>query len=161
MAQVRVGKHRGKTFEEVAQQDRSYCSWVFRERDLSRDLKRLQQYLHKEHGGIVCIGKHKNKFFNDVLQQDRDYCEWVVNLKNPGAFQDFVEYLKKHLEDDDEPAAKKAKIDVCKICFDRPVNSVFVPCGHICACFPCAARAEDKGCPICKNMCFVVKTFVS
>ena len=161
MAQVRVGKHSGKTFEEVAQQDRSYCSWVFRERGLSRDLKRLQKYLQNEHGGIVCIGKHKNKFFNDVLQQDRDYCEWVVNLEPPGAFRDFAEYLKQHLEDEGGPALKKQKTDVCKICFDRPLNSVFVPCGHIAACVSCAVRVESQGCPICKKDCFVVQTFVA
>lgn len=49
----------------------------------------------------------------------------------------------------------------CKICFDRPINSVFFPCGHRFACLDCARDWMSKGnlayggnlrCPVCRNM---------
>ncbi|AXU41708.1 IAP-3 [Spodoptera eridania nucleopolyhedrovirus] len=38
---------------------------------------------------------------------------------------------------------------MCKICFDRPRNMCFVPCGHVIACEKCALII--KNCPMCRN----------
>eukprot|EP00092_Neocalanus_flemingeri_P036167 GFUD01039378.1.p1 GENE.GFUD01039378.1~~GFUD01039378.1.p1 ORF type:complete len:290 (-),score=34.94 GFUD01039378.1:51-920(-) len=43
----------------------------------------------------------------------------------------------------------------CKICFDSPVNTVLLPCGHACCCQDCSVRLKfatwDSKCPICRN----------
>ena len=37
---------------------------------------------------------------------------------------------------------------VCKICLERPMDCVFLECGHMATCSQCAARCEE--CPICR-----------
>eukprot|EP00092_Neocalanus_flemingeri_P011981 GFUD01012916.1.p1 GENE.GFUD01012916.1~~GFUD01012916.1.p1 ORF type:complete len:283 (-),score=46.76 GFUD01012916.1:55-903(-) len=43
----------------------------------------------------------------------------------------------------------------CKICFDSPVNTVLLPCGHACCCQDCSVKLKfatwDSKCPICRN----------
>jgi len=53
-----------------------------------------------------------------------------------------------------EDAKYQVKLE-CKICFDSPVNTVFLPCGHACCCQDCSVRLKfatwDSKCPICRN----------
>lgn len=52
----------------------------------------------------------------------------------------------------------------CKICYDSKVDTVFIPCGHMCACHACAVNVLtkfQKQCPICKTVVSnVVKTYI-
>lgn len=43
---------------------------------------------------------------------------------------------------------------LCVICFSKPPNSVFMPCGHGCVCDECALEIfDDKGiCPMCREV---------
>lgn len=46
----------------------------------------------------------------------------------------------------------------CTLCVSRPMDVVFLPCRHICACFVCAPKCNT--CPLCrsditKNMRFI------
>ena len=68
---LRAGKHRGKTFENVAAEDRGYCSWVLREQPSG--FSRFAKYLRSRHGGIVNVGRYRHKFFKDVAAEDEDY----------------------------------------------------------------------------------------
>lgn len=45
----------------------------------------------------------------------------------------------------------------CKICFDRKLEVMFIPCGHIIACIQCAITLI--GCPVCRES-FSVSKFV-
>ena len=56
---LKLGKHLGKSFEEVASHDRSYCAWVLREKILVAGLRKFRAHLLSTHGGFVRIGKHK------------------------------------------------------------------------------------------------------
>ena len=108
------------------------------------------------------MGRHKGMFFDELLSSEPDYCSWVANLKEPGAgFNKFIVWLQKHFEppqeEDAEPPSKKHKTDECKICYDKLIDSVFVPCGHVLACMTCATSVEQ--CPICKSQCVAFKTF--
>ncbi|XP_075294562.1 baculoviral IAP repeat-containing protein 7 isoform X2 [Opisthocomus hoazin] len=49
---------------------------------------------------------------------------------------------------------------MCKVCMDRDVSVVFVPCGHLVACGECALNL--RLCPICRAVIRgIVKTFMS
>jgi len=37
---------------------------------------------------------------------------------------------------------------MCKICYERKLECVFVPCGHFMCCYPCAERVTQ--CPVCR-----------
>ena len=112
----------------------------------------------------IHIGKHKGKFFDEVLQQDEDYCSWVKSLSgDPGAFGAFIEYLHGKEREQEVNAPQKRRREqeeeTCKICYNGPINSVLVPCGHFFACMRCAERLVSS-CPICKHeICHVQKTF--
>lgn len=36
----------------------------------------------------------------------------------------------------------------CKVCMDKPVSMLFIPCGHLVVCSECAASLRH--CPICR-----------
>lgn len=49
---------------------------------------------------------------------------------------------------------------LCKVCLDKDVNTVFLPCGHLVTCQDCAPRLRD--CPVCRTYIRgTVKTFLS
>ena len=49
---------------------------------------------------------------------------------------------------------------LCRICYDREANIVFVPCGHLATCGNCASAFRD--CPVCRApIQHAVKTFMS
>ncbi|XP_059150223.1 death-associated inhibitor of apoptosis 2-like isoform X2 [Physella acuta] len=49
---------------------------------------------------------------------------------------------------------------VCKICMDKEVAVVFLPCGHLASCADCASAMRD--CPICRvNVRGIVRAFMS
>ena len=75
MSVLRLGKHRGRSFDEITRLDRPYCAWVLRVKPDS--FQRFHKYLRKTHGGILEVGRHKGMFFNEVLELEADYCVWV------------------------------------------------------------------------------------
>ena len=49
---------------------------------------------------------------------------------------------------------------LCRICYDREANIVFVPCGHLATCGNCASAFRD--CPVCRApIQQAVKTFMA
>ena len=167
---LRRGKHRGKRFEDVAAIDRGYCAWVLREKALP--LHSFYRYLIKAHGGILNVGKQKGRYFDEVLEGAPEYCEWALNLKEPHeTLHLFIDYLRVHAkkesapcEPPQEPPEKKPKTDekLCVVCFDRPIDTVFVPCGHLAACMPCGSKFDNRPCPLCKTLvAMVLKTYVA
>lgn len=49
------------------------------------------------------------------------------------------------IEDKAEPGMQ------CVICLDQPIDTLFEPCNHICACGPCAAQITTN-CPMCRAL---------
>ena len=52
----------------------------------------------------------------------------------------------------------------CKICFDAPINTVLLPCGHLCVCLECSKRlvGSSRVCPICRTKIRkVVRTYAA
>ena len=39
---------------------------------------------------------------------------------------------------------------ICKVCYDKPVDTIFINCGHVCVCFSCATALKKKECPMCR-----------
>ena len=44
-------------------------------------------------------------------------------------------------------------VGLCSVCWERPRNCVFLPCGHIQCCFDCGVNiyVHGKGCPVCRK----------
>lgn len=60
-----------------------------------------------------------------------------------------------------EPASSKEGMDLkglCKVCMDKKVETVFIPCGHRVVCVECSRRLQN--CCLCrKKITLVVKTW--
>ena len=166
----RLGKHRGKRFDDVAARDRGYCAWVLRERALP--LHSFYRYLINVHGGILTVGKHKGRFFDEVLEGAPAYCDWALSLDDPSdSLQLFIDYLGIHYKKEAAPRRpslespqKKTRTEerLCVICFDRQIDAAFAPCGHLASCLPCGSAFDGRPCPICKKrVVFVLKIYVA
>ena len=158
---LRVGKHKGKRFEDVADLDRGYCAWVLREKAVP--LNSFYRYLVRAHGGILQVGRHKGRFFNEVVSEAPDYCDWALCLTDPSeTLQLFIDYARVHRQA--EPPVKKAKggEQMCVVCFDGSIHAAFVPCGHLVCCLACAQKLDGRPCPICKHLVeMVLKTYAA
>ena len=39
----------------------------------------------------------------------------------------------------------------CKVCMDREIDTVFIPCGHLCTCAVCYEINALTECPLCRR----------
>ncbi len=53
------------------------------------------------------------------------------------------------------------RLGMCTVCYGRPCNSVFVPCGHISMCILCATKDDNSRCPICRTRGNSYKIYLS
>merc|ERR1712196_298340 len=105
-----VGKHRGRTFLDVKDNEPAYCSWVLQLAEPSDTLKAFVEYLHAEGvtlqsihraaalaassppsaasqggtpslaGTIFTTGKHMGRSFEDVKINEPAFVVWAVEL---------------------------------------------------------------------------------
>lgn len=38
----------------------------------------------------------------------------------------------------------------CCVCYDRPIDTCLMPCGHVALCWNCASRLPQRRCPLCR-----------
>ena len=117
--------------------------WVARKSPTPVAFSSLAKYIKKTYGGIMIVGKHCGRFFTEVEEESPDYCAWALELEDPGEpFRPFIDYLKT--KEAKEEQTNKA--GACKICYDAPVETVFVPCGHPVCCQACGDRFDGEPC---------------
>ena len=161
------GKHRGKSYAEVAARDRGYCAWVLSDGPSGSEFQGFANYLRRTHGGVLKVGRHKGMSFHEAWAKERDYCYWAASLESPGepmkAFAAFARAkVKQEGGDTEEPERKRMRSQTfqCQICFDATVRNVLVPCGHM-LCPGCAGQIRTSKCPFCRcAVQQIVKTFV-
>ena len=169
---VLVGKHCGSSHAAVAERDRSYCHWVMNSNSLPRSLRPFRMWLKRTHGGVFCFGKHKGAFYADVYKNHPNYTIWVCELNDPSAaLIDFQQYVRRCEEEtaseeaastqqqptpkrargprETEPGAATTVSMDCKICFDRPIDALLLPCRHLVCCQICGALSST--CPVCRG----------
>ena len=171
---VLAGKHSGSTYATVADTDRGYCHWIVNATSLPRSLRPFKTWLQRTHGGVFCFGKHKNAFYSEIWKDHPEYTIWACELSDPSdAIRDFQDYCRKRdaetareeaalsrqqpaqkrargpQESRSEPAATQSFSFECKICFDRPIDVLLMPCKHLVCCQKCGAFSST--CPICRG----------
>ena len=166
---VLAGKHSGATHAAVAEIDRGYCHWVMSATSLPRSLRSFRTWLKRTHGGVFCFGKHKGAFFSEIYRDHPDYTIWACELSQPSnAVREFQEYARRRdgeiaREEVEQPAPKRARGPRerepaaaqtsssmgCKICMDRPIEVLLLPCKHLVCCQVCGALSST--CPVCRG----------
>ena len=96
------------------------------------------------------------------------YTIWACELSHPSnAVRDFQEYARRRdgaiaREEVEQPAPKRARGPrerepaaaqtssmECKICMDRPIEVLLLPCKHLVCCQVCGALSST--CPVCRG----------
>ena len=161
---VKGGKYRGQPYHTL-KSDRKYCGWLLHRADqsaLPRTLLKTRNRLEKEAGGVLQCGMHKDCFFSEVVCKAPDYAFWAATLDDPGPMRDFTLWVKSNAAPDAEPAnngepekaqGNKASAENknCVVCADKPIEAVFIPCGHLVTCLECAGLVVSQGCPMCRD----------
>ena len=174
---LRCGKYKGRSFRAVAAEDRDYCGWILRAsadgKRLPHDLNSFSKFLREHHGGVLCVGKFKNRhtYFSAVIREDPGYCDWVLSLDDPGpGLKSFAKYVKEQRSaaesstttetprtTETPPPPKRRRREpaaqTCSVCYTKPVECAFIPCGHVSCCLRCARLVDDADgrCPICRQ----------
>ena len=147
---------------------------------LPRDLNSFGKFLREHHGGVLCVGKFRQQhtFFDEVVREDPGYCDWVSSLEDPGpGLKSFAKYLQEQRRaaettESTETAGttattrttktpspppkrrrKEPAAQTCSVCYTKPVECAFVPCGHVSCCLRCARLVDDADgrYPICRQ----------
>mmetsp|Transcript_3771 Transcript_3771/g.4182 ORF Transcript_3771/g.4182 Transcript_3771/m.4182 type:complete len:300 (-) Transcript_3771:28-927(-) len=71
----------------------------------------------------------------------------------PGFWEQFTDSKKETspIVDAVQKTTDQSENNECKVCFDNPINSVIVDCGHSCLCMTCVESHEFKVCPVCRT----------
>ena len=149
---VLAGKHSGQSHAAVADSDRGYCHWIMNASSLPRSLRSFRTWLKRTHGGVFCFGKHKNSFFSEIYRDHPEYTIWACQQTDASkALRDFQEYARRRDEEvareevaaeeqpqpapkrsrgqrESEPAATQTVSMECRICYDRPIEVLLLPC---------------------------------
>ncbi|MGH0188229.1 UNVERIFIED_CONTAM: hypothetical protein FKN15_028858 [Acipenser sinensis] len=105
---------------------------------------------------------------SSVKQQTAQLLDVVLSKGNAPAevFKNWIQkndiYLLRDLMDMtmEEQLRRLQEERTCKVCMDKEVNIVFIPCGHLVVCKECAPSLRK--CPICRGMVKgTVRTFLS
>jgi len=152
-----------------------------------RSCTRLQQHqpqksklqnIKNSNGHKVCLGElnrfYCGKYFGTASLPGSDgYCgptngpqcsscascqiQQLENLRQ--IQQQQLKQALQHQEQHKEPQPEENESKTCKICFEKEVNCVFIPCGHVACCHDCAVTM--KACPFCRiQITSIVKMFV-
>ena len=123
------------------------------------------------HCHMAVGGRGAHGFYSDIHREHPEYALWCCELLDPSQpLLDFQQYVFKREaaaaseavpEEQQQPAAKRARgppdreqstpttsMD-CKVCFDRQIEVLFIPCKHLVCCATCAALS--KTCPVCRR----------
>ncbi|KAM7357819.1 death-associated inhibitor of apoptosis 1-like [Cochliomyia hominivorax] len=85
------------------------------------------------------------------------YCPYVKHIKGKEFIEKVVNKFQNrssslaNSEEKDSAIEEEQQLDdykLCKICFDKECNSVYIPCGHVIACMECAFLSKE--CPLCR-----------
>lgn len=100
---------------------------------------------------------YKGVFEKEVLRE-KVMLLWIDHNESQGRMR-----ASEHQgSNDQDPPTSTNQYDndkhMCKICWEREVNSVLLDCGHLVACVTCGRKLAD--CPICRqNVVRCVRTF--
>jgi len=72
-------------------------------------------------------------------------------LNNPVLMQAHFRALSSPFQRPEPPLISADDSNLCQICFEKPVNTVLVPCGHSGLCMECAQAIHSQPCPFCRR----------
>jgi hypothetical protein len=122
---IRVGKHRGRYFNELFSGEPAYATWVVGLADPAGSLLEFKKYVVAATAAVAPRARSRS-------------------LRRPNGHVESVQAGDAHHVDIPKE---------CRVCYDLPVRTAFAGCGHMVCCTRCALEFTDKGlpCPICRT----------
>lgn len=170
---LKFGKHYGKLYSEVLAEDPGYCNWALQAADPSQPLADFAAFVRR--ANLVQHVDAALAWDSDSQPNTPPRRHGRKAVPKACQCQEEEPALQEFESDEEEPNAKRHRpapsnapiteapeleADLCKVCMDAPVQTVFVPCGHMLACAPCGGQLKRKECPICrKKIKSVVRTY--
>ncbi|KAF3840815.1 hypothetical protein F7725_006677 [Dissostichus mawsoni] len=137
---------------------------------LIQRLKSVEPVLeHLREQTVISTEEHSGlKAQTSAQQQTARLIELILTKGNAAAevFRNWIQKNDVHLLRDlmdlpmEEQLRRLQEERTCKVCMDKEVNIVFIPCGHLVVCKECAPSLRK--CPICRGLVKgTVRTFLS
>jgi len=99
---------------------------------------------------LILLGIVSFVALHSLKENNRNTFEWLKN-------EDWIGRLYDHFQTDTTTVRKDRE---CVVCMENTVDTVLVPCGHLCVCMQCSNQLKPLNCPICKvAVQSVVRTF--
>lgn len=102
--------------------------------------------------GVALLGTRTWKHVKSAMRyrQIRKQLEKDVRLRARDVAQTETKPVAPVLEEARKPSQ-------CIVCWDRPADAAFIPCGHNCVCRRCGL--ELNRCPVCRKHCSVYRIY--
>lgn len=107
---------------------------------LKGELKRTRKEL-KRHLRILGETSEREVECRIKLQRTRKIIEYQDEL---------LKKLKNELDEKNQMMTRQSDSLICKICLDKHIEVLFMPCRHLISCHDCARRLQRR-CPVCRN----------
>ena len=165
----KFGRHALEYFSEVVRDDPGYCAWAVDLEDPQGQLRDFVLYVHASQA-LLRDGSDDSENSTCSSTLSRLLAVEEEGKSQPEGERSGNEHLSSNTKRQKCDAASTAdgaqgpqtssSSGVCKICFGRQIRTAFIECGHKVACLECAARFENKPCPICRErVAKVLRTF--
>ena len=104
----------------------------------------------KEDGGILSAdGIYEKLVAGNIKKSSGGINASELKINGEYSSTDDAENLEKKIRSLKEQNNRLRNQTVCKICLDKEVTVVFLPCGHLVSCTDCASAMKD--CPVCRK----------
>lgn len=107
---------------------------------LKGELKRTRKEL-KRHLRILGETSEREVECRIKLQRTTKIIEYQDEL---------LKKLKNELDEKNQMMTRQSDSLICKICLDKHIEVLFMPCRHLISCHDCARRLQRR-CPVCRN----------
>ncbi|UVT30891.1 baculoviral IAP repeat-containing protein 2 [Penaeus vannamei nudivirus] len=97
-----------------------------------------------EEGPIEEMGNEEGPIFDNLLNRQIEYLQQIIIEEI-----DKEDKEKEELANKAENDKKELQLNECKICMDKYVSVIFLPCKHMIACTLCASALTE--CPVCRK----------
>lgn len=132
------------SYAQVTSRTTSFENWPCEYFLRGEDLAEAGFFYTKQLDHIVCFSCNLElgnwRPFDDVDRQHALLSRGCKYLN----FKRGQEYVRGQREETEKDSLK------CAICFDRPRNTLFIPCSHITACKECSRQLVN--CPVCREL---------
>lgn len=124
--------------------------------DILRAKGRISLCTHKELRLIEDNSQRIMEFFHKLLKcNQRVYYDTIAALNESGQRH----IASKYFESEIAQTSTCPDAPVCSVCMQNVPNAVYVECGHMVCCVPCATKLEK--CPVCRKQGKWVRVFTS